>query len=68
MKAAEIFPKSALYWDEEPVKVKYTWYDDEYGFYVAITRYDASDPKQNGFAIVSPDCLTQTPTNLRLLK
>jgi len=50
-----------LYWDDEPVRVDSKTIDPHYGETIHITRFAAKDKKQNGYASVSPGCLSLNP-------
>ena len=52
------------YWGNEPVKVNSKSIEKDYGKCVHITRYAAKDKKQNGYATVSPDVLSENPAQL----
>lgn len=61
MKYKEIKQGEILYWGEEPVKVDSKSVEPGYGESVHITRFAAKLKKQNGYATVSPSCLSTTP-------
>lgn len=61
MKYNKIKKGDILYWGDERVKVDSKSIEPQYGESVHITRFAAKNKKHNGYASVSPSCLSATP-------
>lgn len=55
----EINPGDILYWGKEKIKVDSKSIEGGFGPCVHITRFEAENPKHNGYATVHPFCLTK---------